>query len=41
MQIPCPFLLDKVPRNPTGKIEKPRLREKYGVVALVEAETIS
>jgi hypothetical protein len=24
-----------VPRNPTGKIEKPKLREKYGAVALV------
>ena len=21
---------DRVPRNPTGKIEKPKLREKYG-----------
>ncbi len=23
-------IYDKVPRNPTGKIEKPALREKYG-----------
>ena len=23
-------IFDKVPRNPTGKIEKPKLREKYG-----------
>jgi len=23
------FIFDKVPRNPTGKIEKPKLREKY------------
>ncbi|ABN54319.1 MAG TPA: AMP-dependent synthetase [Hungateiclostridium thermocellum] len=38
---PRKIIFDKVPRNPTGKIEKPRLREKYGVVALVEAETIS
>ena len=37
---PRKIIFDKVPRNPTGKIEKPRLREKYGVVALVEAETI-
>jgi hypothetical protein len=29
-----------VPRNPTGKIEKPKLREKYcGGVSLVEMET--
>ncbi|HKL99025.1 MAG TPA: class I adenylate-forming enzyme family protein [Mobilitalea sp.] len=36
---PRRFIFDKVPRNPTGKIEKPRLREKYGVRSLVEAET--
>jgi acyl-CoA synthetase (AMP-forming)/AMP-acid ligase II len=24
------FVLDQVPRSPTGKIEKPKLREKYG-----------
>jgi acyl-CoA synthetase (AMP-forming)/AMP-acid ligase II len=28
-----------VPRNPTGKIEKPKLREKYYAGSLVEAET--
>jgi acyl-CoA synthetase (AMP-forming)/AMP-acid ligase II len=28
-----------VPRNPTGKIEKPKLREKYGAAKLVAAET--
>ena len=33
------IIFDKVPRNPTGKIEKPRLREKYGVKSLVEAQT--
>lgn len=38
---PRKIIFDKVPRNPTGKIEKPRLREKYGVVALVAAETES
>jgi len=27
-----------VPRNPTGKIEKPKLREKYCGVRLVEAQ---
>jgi len=26
---PKHFVFDKVPRNPTGKIEKPKLREKY------------
>jgi len=24
------IIFDKVPRNPTGKIEKPKLRQKYG-----------
>jgi acyl-CoA synthetase (AMP-forming)/AMP-acid ligase II len=28
-----------VPRNPTGKIEKPRLREKYCGQRLVESQT--
>ena len=36
---PRKIIFDKVPRNPTGKIEKPRLREKYGVLGLVAAET--
>jgi acyl-CoA synthetase (AMP-forming)/AMP-acid ligase II len=26
---PYRIIIDKVPRNPTGKIEKPKLREKY------------
>jgi acyl-CoA synthetase (AMP-forming)/AMP-acid ligase II len=26
---PVKIFFDKVPRNPTGKIEKPRLRKKY------------
>ena len=36
---PRRIIFDKVPRNPTGKIEKPRLREKYGAIRLVEALT--
>jgi acyl-CoA synthetase (AMP-forming)/AMP-acid ligase II len=28
-KVPRKVFFDKVPRNPTGKIEKPRLREKY------------
>jgi len=36
---PRKIIFDKVPRNPTGKIEKPRLREKYGASNLVEAES--
>ncbi len=35
---PRRIIFDKVPRNPTGKIEKPRLREKYGVTRLVAAQ---
>jgi acyl-CoA synthetase (AMP-forming)/AMP-acid ligase II len=30
-----------IPRNPTGKIEKPALRDKYCGVSLVEAQTTS
>lgn len=36
---PKKIIFDKIPRNPTGKIEKPRLREKYGAIRLVEALT--
>ena len=36
---PRKIVFDKVPRNPTGKIEKPRLREKYGAISLVAAQT--
>jgi len=32
---PRKIIFDKVPRNPTGKIQKPKLREKYGAAALV------
>jgi len=36
---PKKVIFDKVPRNPTGKIEKPVLREKYCKGRLVEAQT--
>ena len=35
---PRRIIFAPVPRNPTGKIEKPRLREKYCGVRLVEAQ---
>ena len=35
---PRKVFFDKVPRNPTGKIEKPVLREKYCRGSLVEAQ---
>ena len=36
---PREIIFDKVPRNPTGKIEKPVLRKKYGAVGLVAQQT--
>jgi acyl-CoA synthetase (AMP-forming)/AMP-acid ligase II len=36
---PRKIIFAKVPRNPTGKIEKPKLREIYCGKRLVEAET--
>ena len=36
---PRKVIFDKVPRNPTGKIEKPVLRQKYCHGRLVEAQT--
>lgn len=36
---PRKIIFDNVPRNPTGKIEKPVLREKYCKGRLVEAQT--
>ena len=36
---PRKIIFDSVPRNPTGKIEKPRLREKYGAAGLVAHQT--
>ncbi|HAH18226.1 class I adenylate-forming enzyme family protein [uncultured Eubacterium sp.] len=35
---PKKIIFADVPRNPTGKIEKPKLREMYGVLNLVEHE---
>ncbi len=35
---PYKIIFAKVPRNPTGKIEKPKLREKYCGESLVEAQ---
>mgnify|MGYP002715374795 CR=1 FL=1 len=35
---PRSIIFDQIPRNPTGKIEKPRLREKYCSGRLVEAQ---
>ena len=35
---PRKVIFDKVPRNPTGKIEKPVLREKYIGGRLVEEQ---
>ena len=35
---PRQIIFDKIPRNPTGKIEKPVLREKYCHGRLVEAQ---
>ncbi len=36
---PRKIIYDQVPRNPTGKIEKPRLREKYGAASIVATQT--
>ena len=38
---PRKIIFADVPRNPTGKIEKPRLREIYGATHLVEAQNKS
>ncbi len=35
---PRKIIFADVPRNPTGKIEKPKLRERYGADRLVEAQ---
>ena len=37
---PRRVIFDKVPRNPTGKIEKPVLRERYAASRLVERESM-
>lgn len=36
---PRKIIFDTVPRNPTGKIEKPRLRERYCGGSIVEVQT--
>ncbi len=36
---PRKIIFADVPRNPTGKIEKPRLRQMYGAAALVAQQT--
>ena len=36
---PRKIIFDQVPRNATGKIDKPKLREKYGAGNLIEEET--
>jgi len=36
---PRKIIFDKVPRNATGKIDKPALRKKYHVDSIVEAQT--
>ncbi|MBQ4568520.1 MAG: acyl--CoA ligase [Ruminococcus sp.] len=38
---PHKVIFAKVPRNPTGKIEKPKLREMYGAAKLVDAQNKS
>jgi len=37
---PKKVIFTTIPRNATGKIEKPKLRERYGATNLVEKETI-
>lgn len=36
---PREIIFDKIPRNPTGKIEKPVLRKKYGSTDIVSLQT--
>ena len=36
---PKRYIFDKVPRNATGKIEKPKLREKYNADSIVAKQT--
>ena len=37
---PRKIIFDTVPRNPTGKIEKPKLRERYCSQTIVEAQIL-
>ena len=38
---PREIIFNEIPRNATGKIEKPRLRRMYGADQLVEKENMS
>jgi len=38
---PHKYIFAEIPRNPTGKIEKPKLREMYGGKGLVEAQNMA
>ena len=38
---PHDVIFADIPRNPTGKIEKPKLRERYGGAGLVEAQNLA
>ena len=35
---PRKVFFDDIPRNPTGKIEKPALRQRYGAANLISDE---
>jgi len=35
---PKKIFFDKIPRNPTGKIEKPKIREKYSAAGVVDIQ---
>ena len=37
---PREIIFDQIPRNPTGKIEKVKLRQKYGALEVVAQQTI-
>lgn len=38
---PRKIIFAKIPRNPTGKIEKPKLRQKYGATMIVDLQNLS
>jgi len=37
---PREIIFDRIPRNPTGKIEKVKLRQKYGALEVVAQQTV-
>ena len=37
---PYEVIFAKIPRNPTGKIEKPKLREMYGANRLIAEQNM-